>query len=358
MSARRGWCPDIHAPLQAGDGWLMRVKPPFGRVPPAMTSTICDVASRWGNGVIEVTSRGNLQLRGIAADMLDTARATLIACGAASPDPVEEAQRNLAVSPLAGIDVAVHPATRWVADTAAACLRVPGLPPKLGVVVDGGGAFVLGRQAGGVTLSLRGGVCTIDADGAAPPTLVDALARAIAARLGVVRGEADRRAEATGPGLLRYGTGHALVLTPAFGQTDAAALRALGGSVTLHLAPARRMVIADATPELLRRAKGAGYVTEPDDPRLRTTACAGAPRCASARQPTRALAARLAGQIVGRLHVSGCPKGCGHPGRAEVTLVGEDGGYALVRDGRAWDMPVVRSLTPDACVAALREGVR
>ncbi|GAN76826.1 hypothetical protein [Acidisphaera rubrifaciens] len=358
MSARRGWCPDIHAPLEAGDGWLLRVKPPFGRLPPAMTDHICDVAARWGNGVIEVSSRGNLQLRGIAADRLDAARACLIACGAASPDPVEEAQRNLAVSPLAGIDATVHPATRWVAETTAACLRTPGLPAKLGVVVDGGGAFVLGRQAGGVTLSLRGEVCAIDAGDAAPPALVDALARAIAARLVVVRGEADRDAETTGAGLLSYGTGHALVLTPAFGQTDAAALRAIGGSVTLHLAPGRRMVIADATPALLRRARDAGFVTEPDDPRLRTTACAGAPRCASARQATHALANRLAGQIAGRLHVSGCAKGCGQPGRADVTLVGEDEGYALVRDGRAWDMPVLRSLTPDACVAALREGMR
>ena len=358
MSARRGWCPDIHAPLQAGDGWLLRVKPPFGLMPPAMTDSICNVASRWGNGVIEVTSRGNLQLRGIAGSRLDAARACLIACGAALADPVEEAQRNLAVSPLAGIDVAVHPATAWVAETAAACLRVPGLPPKLGIVVDGGGAFVLGRQAGGVTLSLRGHVCTIDAHADAPPVLIDALACAITPRLTVARGDAEPRAEATAPGLLRHQTGDALVVTPAFGQTDAAALRLLAGAATLRLAPARRIVIADGGPALLQRARDAGYVTSPDDPRLRTTACAGAPRCASALQPTHALAARLAGQIAGHLHVSGCPKGCGHPVRADVTLVGEDDGYGLVRDGRSWDAPVARSLTADACVAALRADVR
>lgn len=358
MSTRRGWCPDIHTPLEAGDGWLLRVKPPFGRMPPAMIDGVCEVASRCGNGVIEITSRGNLQLRGVAADRLDAARSSLIVCGAASPDPVEEAQRNLAVSPLADIDAAVHPATRWVADTAALCLRAPGLPPKVGVVVDGGGAFALGRQTGIVTLWLRGEVCTIDAGDTAPPLLVDALADAIAARLNIAFGKPDQCPEATGPGLLPYGSGQALVLTPAFGQTDAAALRSLGGSGTLRLAPGRRIVIADATPALLRRARDAGYVTQPDDPRLRTTACVGAPRCASARQPTRAIAARLAGQVAGRLHVSGCPKGCGHPARAEITLVGEDDGYALVRDGQAWDMPALRSLTPDACLAALRGGVR
>ena len=39
------------------------------------------------------------------------------------------------------------------------------------------------------------------------------------------------------------------------------------------------------------------------------------------------------------LHVSGCGKGCAHPGSANVTLVGRPDGYGLVIDGRAGDTP-------------------
>ncbi len=39
------------------------------------------------------------------------------------------------------------------------------------------------------------------------------------------------------------------------------------------------------------------------------------------------------------IHVSGCAKGCAHPGSAPWTLVGRDGRYDLVRHGKAGDTP-------------------
>jgi precorrin-3B synthase len=39
------------------------------------------------------------------------------------------------------------------------------------------------------------------------------------------------------------------------------------------------------------------------------------------------------------LHVSGCPKGCAHPGRADLTLVGRaDGRYDVVPGGSTRDV--------------------
>ncbi len=53
--------------------------------------------------------------------------------------------------------------------------------------------------------------------------------------------------------------------------------------------------------------------------------------------------------------MSGCAKGCGHPGPAPLTLVGRGGGYDVVRDGRASDEPVLRGLDLDAVAALLRQ---
>jgi len=63
---------------------------------------------------------------------------------------------------------------------------------------------------------------------------------------------------------------------------------------------------------------------------------------------TRTLARALAGRVNGDLHVSGCEKGCARPRKADVTLVGRDGGFDLVRGGKPGDVPARRGLTADA----------
>ena len=53
----------------------------------------------------------------------------------------------------------------------------------------------------------------------------------------------------------------------------------------------------------------------------------------------------LALKLPGKVHVSGCAKGCAHHAAAPVTLVGGAGRYAVVRNGRAGDPPEIRGLT-------------
>ncbi|MDT8267566.1 hypothetical protein RQ832_30265, partial [Roseomonas sp. DSM 102946] len=77
-------------------------------------------------------------------------------------------------------------------------------------------------------------------------------------------------------------------------------------------------------------------------------ACPGLRGCASASVDTEADAAALAGRGLprtGLLHLSGCAKGCAHPGPAAVTLVGEAGCYGLRRDGTAREAPERRGLS-------------
>ena len=78
----------------------------------------------------------------------------------------------------------------------------------------------------------------------------------------------------------------------------------------------------------------ADFITDPSSPILRTDACVGAPACPQATVETRSLAHRLAPHITGRLHVSGCAKGCARAAPADVTLTGRDGRYDLAFDAR------------------------
>jgi precorrin-3B synthase len=71
---------------------------------------------------------------------------------------------------------------------------------------------------------------------------------------------------------------------------------------------------------------------------LRIEACPGAPACASATVDTRAEARRLAAMdLPGTIHVSGCAKGCARSAPADLTLVGHEGRFGVVRNGTARD---------------------
>ena len=62
----------------------------------------------------------------------------------------------------------------------------------------------------------------------------------------------------------------------------------------------------------------------------------GTDRGASDCRPTRGPSARYALALV---HISGCAKGCAHPGPAPLTIVGTSQGCGIVRDGTARETP-------------------
>ena len=62
---RRGWCPGVLRPMPTGDGLLVRLHPPGGALAPAQARAVAEAARACGNGLIDVTGRGNLQLRGV-----------------------------------------------------------------------------------------------------------------------------------------------------------------------------------------------------------------------------------------------------------------------------------------------------
>jgi len=142
----------------------------------------------------------------------------------------------------------------------------------------------------------------------------------------------------------------------AFGHTDAQAFERLieaaarFGAACLRTAPGRALlfigVTAAAARDLAAHAESLGFITRRNDPRRHVVACAGAPICASAEIPARALAPLISDAAAllldGSLtvHISGCRKGCAHPGVSALTIVGTQGGCGLIVDACARDQPI------------------
>ncbi|WP_377811915.1 precorrin-3B synthase (plasmid) [Azospirillum sp. A29] len=140
---RRGVCPGVLVPMQVGDGFLLRVRVPAGVLPADHARRIAELGDRYGNGLIDLSQRGNLQLRGIAADGLEPVTEALRGMGYVSGDAASEAVRNLLCSPTAGLDRTAPMDVQGVARTLDARLAEDAalhrLPPKFGWLVCGGG---------------------------------------------------------------------------------------------------------------------------------------------------------------------------------------------------------------------------
>src|SRR5262249_33103014 len=60
----RGICPGLSVPMPTGDGLLVRLRP-TAPIPSDAMVGFCEGARRHGNGIIEISARGSLQVRGL-----------------------------------------------------------------------------------------------------------------------------------------------------------------------------------------------------------------------------------------------------------------------------------------------------
>jgi precorrin-3B synthase len=406
---RRGVCPSLAAPMPTGDGLLARITPTGATIPLDSMAALSAAARRHGNGIIEVTSRGSIQIRGLTEASTPAFADAVAAIDLEMTDGVP-----VVVNPLAGME----PSEAIDASALAAKLHeaIHGaelntrLAPKVSVAVDGGGALHLDTLAADVRLraeaesggprihvSLGG-----DAERAAPIGVVSpsnaveaalrllaaVAARGPAARAGsILQAEgvnpfsaavadlvttspaipARPRSETIGAHPLRDGR-IALGVGLAFGHTDADALEHLveaareAQACGFRTAPDRALLVIGVAPEragaLVRAAEELGFVTQAEDPRRSIAACPGAPFCACTETPTRTLAPSAALAIASMLdasvdvHLSGCVKGCAHPGAASLTMVGGADGCGILVNGPAQAKPLV-TVSVEALMPAL-----
>ncbi len=171
---------------EAADGFLARVRLPGGLVTAGQLRVLAQLADELGDGRVELTSRGNVQLRGLAAGAAGPLTGALTEAGLL-PSLDHDRVRNVLASPLAGLDRGADLTGLVRALDAALCgrPRLAGLPGRFLFAVDDGRGDVAGLGAD-VT-------ATVTPDGAA----VNGLAVHAAGRAGTAA-KAGRGGAATG----------------------------------------------------------------------------------------------------------------------------------------------------------------
>lgn len=353
----------------AADGALARVRLPGGMITAAQLETLARAATQHGAGTLELTARGNIQLRGVRntdAVAEAAARAGLL------PSATHERVRNIVASPLSGRVGAFTDVRPWIAELDRALQSDPGLavlPGRFLFGIDDGrsdisglgadiGVHAIGDRAA-LVMSGRDTGIRIDHGDAAAALLV------VARRFAAARGSAWRIAELDRPGLLLSGFDVVEadrmefdpVLRPPVGwipqHNDKVALgavvplsvltarqaefvAAIGAPVVIT--PWRSLVVCDLDENVadvaLRVLAPMGLVFDANSPWLDVSACVGAPGCERSRADVRAEAARVAeaGHAEGRVHYVGCERACGSPSTSTVIVANGDG-FTPLRSG-------------------------
>jgi precorrin-3B synthase len=360
----RDACPGALQVHQAADGALARVRLPGGMITPHQLEALARVATTCASPALELTSRGNLQIRGIA----DTALiADVIAKAGLLPSDTHERVRNIIASPLSGRAGGKADIRGMVTELDGAIQDEPalaGLPGRFLFGIDDGRADISGLAAD-VGVHVVGESAALLLAGRdtgvrlAVPDVVPMLV-AVAAQFADVRGKAWRVAELDDPGILlsdlrpsaEPGATWPPVTRPPVGwieQNDdrvtlgaAVPLGVLQASVAEYLAainapmvitPWRSVLVFDLDEGVadvaLRVLAPMGLVFDENSPWLSVSACTGSPGCEHSAADVRAdAAAAVAEPAGGHRHFVGCERACGSPPTGEV-LVATGDGYRL-----------------------------
>ncbi len=364
-------CPGALQVYQAADGALARVRLPGGMITAGQLEALANAATEHGNGTIELTVRGNVQLRGVR----DTAAVADAAAGAGLlPSPDHERVRNIIASPLSGRLGGLADVRPLVADLDLGIQSDPELvrlPGRFMFGLDDGtgdisglradaGAHILGERAA-LLLAGRDTGVRLGVDEVVPALL------AVARRFVSVRGKAWRVNELDDPTVLVSdfeatepgGTTYPPMLRAPVGwilQDDGQV--ALGAAVPLGvlaarqahfvaaieapvvITPWRSLLVCDLAEGVadtsLRVLAPLGLVFDENSPWLRVSACVGSPGCEKSLADVRAEAGRVVAEDVGDLpagqvHYVGCERACGSPLSGEVRVATGEGFQRVTR---------------------------
>ncbi len=355
-------CPGALSVHQAADGALARIRLPGGMITAAQLEALAEASLQFAAGTVELTGRGNVQLRGIT----DTAAvAETVTKAGLLPSPSHETVRNIVSSPQSGRVGGLADVRPWVTGLDRAIQGSPelaALPGRFLFSLDDGTGDVSGLAADagvqvlpdGVALLLAGRDTGIRLDrGEAIPELVR-----IAVRFTEIRGKAWRIRELDDPGALVEGFRRdvpTLTVTPRpqppvgwLEQDDGKV--ALGAAVPLGvltarqaqfvaaidapivITPWRSLLVCDLDDGVadtsLRVLAPLGLVFDEMSRWLDVSACVGSQGCERSLADVRSEAAKVAatGSGTGRVHYAGCERACGKPPAGRV-LVATGTGY-------------------------------
>jgi precorrin-3B synthase len=330
---------------QAADGALARIRLPGGMISAGQLAALAQASAAFGSATLELTARGNVQIRGIADA---AAVAGAVAASGLLPSATHERVRNIVASPLTGRVGGNADVRAWVSDLDASIRAEPALaqlPGRFLFSLDDGRGDVsgLGSDAGVYVVDDHAVVLLAGRDTGvqlATHDVVETLV-GVAVRFAETRENAWRVSELADAAALlpgaELGDGFPAVTRPVpLGVLSARVAEYLAAiEAPLVVTPWRSLLVCDLDEAVadtaLRVLAPLGLVFDEHSPWLTVSACVGSPGCARSVADVRADAAQSLNADSGaHRHFVGCERACGSPPTGEVLIATGDG-YRLLR---------------------------
>lgn len=357
----------------AADGGLARVRIPGGTLSQRQWQVLLDASADLGDGNLDLTSRGNVQLRGLGLGS-EVELADRLTQAGLLPSASHERVRNVLASPLTGRDrlglADVRPLIAAFDRALMTCPSLAELSGRFLFALDDGRGDVCALKADiTVVVDSSTHATVLVADTPARRVALTAVVQTMLAAAEAFRAEraeqnsnawrigelldgparvaarlpgapADRDLPAGTPtaiGLSTQPDGRAaLVVGIPLGRLNPAQARALT-TPELILTPWRSVVLPDLSDTAAMRAavEQAGLITDPKSPWLAITACTGRPGCVKALADVRADAvnalltatASTTTASTATTHWSGCERRCGTPKGDVIDMLATGSGY-------------------------------
>ncbi len=353
-------CPGALQVHDAADGGLARIRLPGGVLRAHQLAALTGAAAELGDGHLELTSRGNLQLRALRAGATAELGARLRDAGLL-PSDTHEKVRNITASVLSGRDgpglMDVRPLATGLDAALCADPAMARLPGRFLFTIDDGRGDVIAARGDVGLYAVDGGTLALVLGGAdsglrVGPSEAVALAMAAARAFLDARTTEWRLSELDGaidaitarlPGtrvapvpvprtprrpplgeIPQHDGRFALSGLVPLGRLDPESLAALSALEEIIITPWRGVVI----PDLTAVPGSHGLVVEPGSGWEGLSTCAGRPGCAKSLTDVRADASRARRAVDGLpVHWAGCERRCGHPADRHVAVVATADGY-------------------------------
>lgn len=372
----QGWCPTAWAPMQAQDGWIVRVRPYCASISAQQWMVLAELALSCAHPEIELTRLGSVQLRGVGEADLPAVRSRLVEAQLVPADADADQAPAVHCTPFYKHADATHGLALLLAQATMTQLSpnalqsqgMEALPSKFGLVVDDAqrrmrgiaadiSVWVTAEECYGLALGGQSGWYVFDG---AAEVVAAALAVALwfakertaiapmsaptftrlrqllapralnlpSLKFAEFRGENIAASASVLPGrFVQIGSSQeGLVIGVPMGRINAAALlqavKPLPPQAEIRVTPWRSLFCEDEA-MAARFSPSAHWITEADDARLRVSACTGAPQCTQALLAARELALVLAPHVPPQthVHVSGCAKCCALSAEATLALI-------------------------------------
>ena len=338
----KGFCPSLEEPIKASDGLLFRIRPHMDYLDIEKLVYLCNLSIKYGSGIMELTNRGSIQIRGIR-EKYHKFFLNQILTKKIVKKKISVLSSNIIINPLWEHNDQNYKVYNKIIQLES---QLPKLPNKFGFIIDLGKKLSLKNVSADIRVeSASNQKILIRADGASKGKIIQ-LSDLDSFVLEIVNWFIENKekninrmsellAKKKLPNkwtqnkpicsvykFLPKNSKIGQILGIKLGRFKAKDLKCLvlnSKASRIRFTPFKMIVLEKAF-----NIKDKEFIFKADEPLLNISACSGINFCSSATIDTFKLAKKIKNPLNKKIHIAGCKKNCGTNRNTEIVLSGND----------------------------------